>query len=131
MGRSVRLGRVSGRGPGGLTDRSHRAWSSGSDGAGGTAGDLRAVAYPSPLGSTAHGFDRGRSGRRVRRGQGYSLYVTALTETHQALLAGAAPRDADGAASAGVRRSGSTPTGARPVRVVVDPADAAGLGIGG
>ncbi|MEV0455884.1 hypothetical protein [Catellatospora methionotrophica] len=39
-------------------------------------------------------------GRAVRRGQGYSLHVTALPEVHQALLAAAAQLDADGASSA-------------------------------
>jgi DNA invertase Pin-like site-specific DNA recombinase len=37
-----------------------------------------------------------RRGRTVRRGQGYSLHVTALPEVHQALLAAAAPLNADG-----------------------------------
>jgi putative DNA-invertase from lambdoid prophage Rac len=39
-------------------------------------------------------------GRTVRRGQGYSLHVTALPEVHQALLAAAAALDADGPSSA-------------------------------
>lgn len=48
---------------------------------------------------------RGRTGRcgkdiRVRRGQGYSLHVTAAPHVHYALLAAAAPLGADGAASA-------------------------------
>ena len=37
---------------------------------------------------------------RVRRGQGYSLHVTAAPHVHYALLAAAAPVGADGAASA-------------------------------
>jgi DNA invertase Pin-like site-specific DNA recombinase len=41
-----------------------------------------------------------RRGRTVRRGQGYSLHVTALPEVHQALLAAAAALDTDGASSA-------------------------------
>jgi DNA invertase Pin-like site-specific DNA recombinase len=41
-----------------------------------------------------------RRGRTVRRGQGYSLHVTALPEIHLALLAAAAPLDTDGASSA-------------------------------
>jgi hypothetical protein len=36
----------------------------------------------------------------VRRGQGYSLHVTAAPHVHYALLAAAAPLGADGAASA-------------------------------
>jgi hypothetical protein len=41
-----------------------------------------------------------RRGRTVRRGQGYSLRVTAMPEVHQALLAVAAPFDTDSASSA-------------------------------
>lgn len=41
-----------------------------------------------------------RRGRTVRRGQGYSLHVTALPEVHQALLAAAAALGADSATSA-------------------------------
>lgn len=41
-----------------------------------------------------------RRGRTVRRGQGYSLHVTALPEVHQALLAAAAALNTDGASSA-------------------------------
>lgn len=41
-----------------------------------------------------------RRGRTVRRGQGYSLHVTALPEVHQALLAAAAALDTDGASYA-------------------------------
>ncbi len=41
-----------------------------------------------------------RRGRTVRRGQGYSLHVTALPDVHQALLAAAATLDTDGASSA-------------------------------
>ncbi|WP_426502806.1 hypothetical protein ACPPVO_34900 [Dactylosporangium sp. McL0621] len=41
-----------------------------------------------------------RRGRPVRRGQGYSLHVTALPDVHQALLAAAAELGADGATSA-------------------------------
>jgi len=41
-----------------------------------------------------------RRGRTVRRGQGYSLHITALPEVHQALLAAAAPLDTDAASSA-------------------------------
>ncbi|MFI5938136.1 recombinase family protein [Actinoplanes sp. NPDC051494] len=40
-----------------------------------------------------------RRGRTVRRGQGYSLHVTALPDTHQALLAAVAPLDTDNASS--------------------------------
>jgi putative DNA-invertase from lambdoid prophage Rac len=39
-------------------------------------------------------------GRTVRRGQGYSLRVTATAQVHQALLAAAATLDTDGASSA-------------------------------
>ncbi|MEU5940947.1 recombinase family protein [Micromonospora sp. NPDC047548] len=39
-------------------------------------------------------------GRMVRRGQGYSLHVTALPEVHQALLAAASTLDTGGASSA-------------------------------
>lgn len=41
-----------------------------------------------------------RRGRTVRRGQGYTLHVTATAGVHQALLAAAAPLNADGASSA-------------------------------
>lgn len=41
-----------------------------------------------------------RRGRTVRRGQGYSLHVTALPDVHHALLAAAASLDAEGASSA-------------------------------
>jgi DNA invertase Pin-like site-specific DNA recombinase len=41
-----------------------------------------------------------RGGRTVRRGQGYSLHVTATPEVHQALLAAAAALGADSASSA-------------------------------
>ena len=41
-----------------------------------------------------------RQGHTVRRGQGYSLHVTAAPHVHHALLAAAAPLGADGAASA-------------------------------
>lgn len=41
-----------------------------------------------------------RTGRTVRRGQGYSLHVTAAPEIHQALLAAAATLNAEGASSA-------------------------------
>jgi DNA invertase Pin-like site-specific DNA recombinase len=41
-----------------------------------------------------------RRGRTVRRGQGYSLHVTALPKVHQALLAAAAALETDGASSA-------------------------------
>jgi transposase-like protein len=41
-----------------------------------------------------------RKGRTVRRGQGYSLHVTALPEVRQALLDAAATLDTDGASSA-------------------------------
>lgn len=41
-----------------------------------------------------------RKGRTVRRGQGYSLHVTATPEIHQALLAAAATLGAEGASSA-------------------------------
>ena len=44
-----------------------------------------------------HALSRGRT---VRRGQGYSLHVTAVPEVHQALLAAAAALDIDGASSA-------------------------------
>jgi putative DNA-invertase from lambdoid prophage Rac len=40
-------------------------------------------------------------GRIVRRGQGYSLHVTALPDVHQALLAAAATLAADEASPAG------------------------------
>ncbi|MGW3470365.1 hypothetical protein ACWDKQ_18330 [Saccharopolyspora sp. NPDC000995] len=36
----------------------------------------------------------------MRRGQGYSLHVTALRDVHQALLATAVALNADGASSA-------------------------------
>jgi DNA invertase Pin-like site-specific DNA recombinase len=42
-----------------------------------------------------------RRGRTVRRGQGYSLHVTALPDVHRALLAAAAALGADGTSSAG------------------------------
>jgi putative DNA-invertase from lambdoid prophage Rac len=41
-----------------------------------------------------------RRGREVRRGQGYSLHVTALPDVHQALLAATAALGAVGASSA-------------------------------
>jgi putative DNA-invertase from lambdoid prophage Rac len=41
-----------------------------------------------------------RQGRTVRRGQGYSLHVTATPQIHQALLAAAATMNAEGASSA-------------------------------
>lgn len=41
-----------------------------------------------------------RRGRTVRRGQGYSLHVTALPEVHHALLVAAGALDAEGASSA-------------------------------
>ncbi|MDG4757817.1 recombinase family protein [Micromonospora sp. WMMD710] len=41
-----------------------------------------------------------RRGRTVRRGQGYSLHVTALPEVHHAMLAAAATLNTDGASSA-------------------------------
>jgi putative DNA-invertase from lambdoid prophage Rac len=41
-----------------------------------------------------------RKGRTVRRGQGYSLHVTAMPQVHQALLAAAAMLNAEGASSA-------------------------------
>ncbi|MEU4243149.1 hypothetical protein [Actinoplanes sp. NPDC026619] len=41
-----------------------------------------------------------RRGRMVRRGQGFSLHVTALLEGHQALLAAAGIPGAEGASSA-------------------------------
>ncbi|MEV0705229.1 recombinase family protein [Saccharopolyspora sp. NPDC050389] len=41
-----------------------------------------------------------QNGRTVRRGQGYSLHVTALPDVHQALLATAVALNADGASSA-------------------------------
>jgi DNA invertase Pin-like site-specific DNA recombinase len=41
-----------------------------------------------------------RRGRTVRRGQGFSLHVTALPEIHQALLAAAGVLGAEGASSA-------------------------------
>ncbi|HEX8345296.1 MAG TPA: hypothetical protein VF657_11275 [Actinoplanes sp.] len=41
-----------------------------------------------------------RRGRTVRRGQGFSLHVTALPEVHQALLTAASPLGADGGSSA-------------------------------
>jgi putative DNA-invertase from lambdoid prophage Rac len=41
-----------------------------------------------------------RKGRTVRRGQGYSLHVTATPQVHQALLAAAATLNAEGASSA-------------------------------
>jgi hypothetical protein len=41
-----------------------------------------------------------RQGLTVRRGQGYSLHVTAAPHVHHALLAAAAPLGADGAVSA-------------------------------
>ncbi|TDC61368.1 recombinase family protein [Micromonospora sp. KC207] len=44
-----------------------------------------------------HALHRGRT---VRRGQGYSLHVTALPDIHQTLLAAAATLDTDGAPSA-------------------------------
>jgi transposase-like protein len=44
-----------------------------------------------------HALQRGRT---IRRGQGYSLHVTALPEVHHALLAAAATLDTDGAAAA-------------------------------
>ncbi|MGH3824624.1 MAG: recombinase family protein [Pseudonocardiaceae bacterium] len=41
-----------------------------------------------------------RQGRTVRRGQGYSLHVTATPEIHHAMLRAAAPLNAEGASSA-------------------------------
>jgi putative DNA-invertase from lambdoid prophage Rac len=41
-----------------------------------------------------------RQGRTVRRGQGYSLHVTAMPEVHQALLHAASGLTLDGASSA-------------------------------
>jgi len=41
-----------------------------------------------------------RQGRTVRRGQGYSLHVTAAAQVHQALLAAAVALNAEGASSA-------------------------------
>lgn len=61
-------------------------------------------------------------GQKVRRGQGYSLHVTALTEVHQALLTAAAALGADTAAPA-VRKAyriylGRLPAAGCPVRTV-------------
>ena len=50
------------------------------------------------LGDTEH--QALQQGRAVRRGQGYSLHVTAAPHVHYALLVAAAPLGADGAASA-------------------------------
>jgi len=44
-----------------------------------------------------------RQGHTVRRGQGYSLYVSAAPYVHHALRAAAAPLGADGAASAAIK----------------------------
>jgi len=41
-----------------------------------------------------------RHGRTIRRGQGYSLHVTATPEIHHAMLHAAAPLNAEGASSA-------------------------------
>ncbi|MBV9160264.1 MAG: recombinase family protein [Pseudonocardiales bacterium] len=41
-----------------------------------------------------------RQGRTIRRGQGYSLHITATPETHHAMLHAAAPLNAKGASSA-------------------------------
>jgi hypothetical protein len=41
-----------------------------------------------------------RQGRMVRRGQGYSLHITAAPQVHQALLAAAIALSAEGASSA-------------------------------
>lgn len=41
-----------------------------------------------------------RQGRTVRRGQGYSLHVTAIPDVHRDLLAAAAPLAAEGSSSA-------------------------------